>query len=539
MVRGRIRRGATLLGAAALALTGCSSSSQDELVTAGDTAPAVVTAALDAAQAGTGRIEIAFEVDEAAVRAASERFAELHGDTGLQPSDSSEDWPEEVGPEPVVMEFDGEDARILDGDEGAVVELRVDGRSYQSTSALAESSWGPEDESAETDFSMPRPELPEGVAWVEIGADEVRYPTGPSSMSLPDGQLHLVRSDQLRDITDAGPAEVDGSATRRFSAVVTQEATEALLDLDGDSGAEPADGEDAEGEDAEEEDELLDEQISSEIARYDAVQEYLVEHTTVRVEIHLDDRDRLVQLQLVTALEVDPEYEDCTFFLMSGWPVTLTADYALGGDVEIVAPPADQVISQRKYDLLVDTAFEQWTPPGISGPVPLGPSDRAYLPDGEAVVLATSAGERFRADVEDDLVKFGSVIDLDPASVAEMDDAALVDAHDRAATAIAALPRTSTALGELTRVELLWNVKWGMETLGVDPALADSMDDAALAGLIDGYVGENGVSGDAAWGDGPMSLAEMESEGWLDEEGDEPGSEDLVDLDRIFESCPA
>ena len=62
---------------------------------------------------------------------------------------------------------------------------------------------------------------------------------------------------------------------------------------------------------------------------------------------------------------------------------------------------------------------------------------------------------------------------------------------------------------------------------------------AALAGLIDGYVGENGVSGDAAWGDGPMSLAEMESEGWLDEEGDEPGSEDLVDLDRIFESCPA
>ena len=61
------------------------------------------------------------------MRAASERFAELHGDTGLQPSDSSEDWPEEVRPEPVVMEFDGEDARILDGDEPRFTDLEVRG----------------------------------------------------------------------------------------------------------------------------------------------------------------------------------------------------------------------------------------------------------------------------------------------------------------------------------------------------------------------------------------------------------------------------
>ena len=68
-------------------------------------------------------------------------------------------------------------------------------------------------------------------------------------------------------------------------------------------------------------------------------------------------------------------------------------------------------------------------------------------------------------------------------------------------------------MGDMTRVELLWNVKWGMETVGVDPATADGLGDAELAALIDAFVGENGVSGDGIWGDGAMSYVEMYAEG--------------------------
>ena len=278
------------------------------------------------------------------------------------------------------------------------------------------------------------------------------------------------------------------------------------------------------------------------------MEEYLREHFSVEVSIHLDEEGRLLRTELSTSMEGADEYAECFFMTMSAMPVTVTADYSgLGEDVELTAPPAESVISEDEYDELENESFERWMESDFGGlpempELPEGPSDRSWGPDGEPIKLATADGERYRADIEDDLVKFGSVIDLDPATVGDLDDAALVDAHDRASAAIAALPTTTTALGELTRVELLWNVKWGMETFGMDPAAADAMGDQELGALIDGFVGEQGVSGDGVWGDGPSSMAEMESEGWFDEElmsEDEFEAEEDLYFDTMFEHCPA
>jgi len=543
-----MRRVRGLLGVTASALlvaSGCSSSDDANVIASGDTAEAVVTAALDAALSGSGRVQMRIDVDDAAMQSLIEQMTEQSEELSRELGEDVEE-PELWGPEDLeaelLLEFDGEDFSLSEPGADPPAILQVDGRGFQSVAAMA--AWqrdlyvGMSED--ETFGALEGPQVPEGVEWVSVDPDDGWYPVGTGwSLSSVDEGPHLIRSEHLRDVVDAGPSEVDGTPTHRYTASLDDAAIAEMHDLE-----EPEEGSDEDPAEPSGEDAALEDEYD---ARLSAVEDYLWEHLSVEVSIHLDGDGRLVRTEVANSMDVG-EHAACFLLAMSAMPVTMTADYSdLGAELDLAAPPSATVISRTEYEELENESFEDWMGSDLEGigDLPIGPSDRAWGPDGEPIELVTADGERYRADIEDDLVKFGSVIDLDPATVGDLEDGALVDAHDRASAALAALPTTTTALGDLTRVELLWNVKWGMENFGLDPAAADAMDDRALGALIDGFVGEQGVSGDGIWGDGPTSMAELESADWFEEESssDLPASEheaeDLFAFDQMFAGCPS
>lgn len=525
------KRVPALVVATMLVLSGCTSG-RDEVVAAGDTAEADVIAAIDAAQAGTGRIEMTLDIDEDAWLELSERaFGDLEEDPtwdpALEEAAPSDVWSDVGLDQTISGEFSGDDYLVsVDGLSPTTI-LHVSGRTFESVEGataymmggdLPDLELGGDEEPPELSLPEP-PELPAGIEWIEQEDTDTML---TSILGSPTGGAHVLRSDDLDVVVDAGSAEVDGKPTRRYTASVTGDVLEEWYASE-TWGTDDTD--------------LLSPGLT-------AIYEYAQAHTAIEVEIHLGDAGELVRLVLAMGTEVEPEYEDCMMLAAAMLPMTVTLDYSeLGSDVQIDEPAPESVMSEEDFDELVESSYDDWfeSGPFDTGLLPVAPSDRAYGPDDEPVKVQTSAGERYRADVEEDLVKFGSVVGIDPSTVADLDDVALVDGHDRAAAALAAMPKTPTVMGDMTRVELLWNVKWGMETVGVDPATADALGDAELAELIDAFVGENGVSGDGIWGDGPMSFAEMYGEGgdWVEEDwsDDEWDEQDWFDQD-MFDSCP-
>jgi hypothetical protein len=317
-------------------------------------------------------------------------------------------------------------------------------------------------------------------------------------------------------VAEAGPEELDGVTARHFTATLTAAEFESLLSGE-DSGGSFDDMGSSEG------DELATEEAREWDVRRDAVDRYVADRTSVVADLYLGPDDQLLKMVVSARTDIEDQFEDCWALYTPFEELSITTDFTdLGGEVVIEAPDPSTVLSLE--DLLV--AF---------------PSTWDDFEDyDEPVLLETVDGARERGAVMNDLEKFGHVIGLVPdpwtlpreeryaaaAPLRDLSDAELVARYNEVDAVLAELPRTSTSIGELTRPELLWNTKWGLETFGGDIAVADGLSDAEIGALIDGYVEHNGGAvGDGVWGDiAPEAL---------------DTTDDELSVEEEFEGCPA
>jgi len=401
--------------------------------------------------------------------------------------------------------------------------LHVDGRSFVSFDSIVESS-GMLEEGAEQDAAA----IDERIEWLEtteLGSSEehalLEILVVGSDLFRPFALL-----DELEGIEPGGIAELeDGTPTDRYTATVSGERFFSALGLDDPVllfGAVP-DGAELTVEEREE------------LRRTEDIYRYGMSRTSLDVELEVDARGQLRRTVMSVRYDAEERYADCLELEEFAPSLRLSADYAdLGSAVEIEAPPAEAVIGpdeavERHPDHLAALDAEEWEEAFSEDPY--------FDEDGGLRTIGTVHGERAVAAVEDDLLKFGSVIDLDEDAVFDMTPEELAAAYDRASAVLAAMPRTTTLMGELTRVELLFNVQLGMEEEGIDPSTAESLTDQQLGALIDAYVAELGIYGDGVWGDPQVGDVPPE---WWEEDLDDDGLPDSTDEDveDLYEGCP-
>lgn len=338
--------------------------------------------------------------------------------------------------------------------------------------------------------------------------------------------------DAVTDVRDLGAEDLDGTPAQHFTATVPDEALLALLF--GDAGTQFDDLTELDGDTGEVSDEEQERQD-----RQDAVDRYVDEHTTVTADLYLDADDQLLQVRVTATTDIEDQYDECPAVFVLFDRLTMSTVFTdMGGDVVIDAPDPATVVSLDELAAAFPNPSD-----GESGTTETTVVSGFDAETGEPVMLETVDGPRFRHDVLNDLEKFGYVIGLgvDPFSVApsersmrpevwELSDEELIARYAELATALAAQPHTTTTLGELTRAELLWNVKWGLESIGdTDPASADAFSDAELGALIDGYVDQNGGPvGDGVFGSLPEGVYDGGS-GVIDQEHS---------IEDEFEGCP-
>jgi len=330
-------------------------------------------------------------------------------------------------------------------------------------------------------------------------------------------------------VEEGPPAEIDAAPVRHFTATIPQRelltlvfGEEALSDVGYDSSG---DGDV----------EMTEEDLEYE-RRQEVADRYVADRTSVTADLFLDTDDQLRRVVVVASTEIESDYEDCWLLSVSFSNLSFTTDFSdLGGEISIEAPDPATVISLDDVIL----AF-----PAVDGSDDFGDVGEVIEP----VTLETVDGPRDRFDVLNDLDKFGYVIGLgvDPWTLSEEDrmmqsmdpgvwelsDDELVARYDETDAALAAMVHTTTSLGELTRPELLWNVKWGLDTVGADAAAADTMSDAQMGELIDGFVAQRGGPvGDGVWGSLPVGV-DLGAEDFLGGGEFDPGSDDE------YEGCP-
>lgn len=547
---GTVRRALALTAASVMVSAGCSSGGDELLVAAGDTPEAVVAAAVEATRAGTGRFQGSYRSD---LPTADDSDAPGHSADDADEVSADDSWAGEFahGDHSASMSL----GFSIDEDESIPDEhwMVVDGRRFQSLASVREMAAVPSSE------FMPVPpglaELPEGAEWVELG-DEPPADTWAApwllfaalppviEMTSPFGVL-----DHLSDVRDAGAGEVDGTATHGYTATIP---SEAYLEISGyDAMAEAVEAMEQSVEEAEQSADGAEgidaEDVATVFSQLDpaAVRPFLEEYLRVEVDIDLLD-GRLRRTEVRADLVFPDEYAECKvaergWFQVGG---SLTIDYTdLGAEIDLVAPDPASVITHEQFGEIVGThedLVESWDPSELEDLD--GPSF-----DSEAV-LQTADGPRVRYQIEADLLAFGSVVGFVDEDPYEMDDAALVEAHDRASAAIRALPRTATSLGELTRPELLWNLgNWLYDAEDLD-----SLTDAELGARIDGALeGELADGSDPEmdpaflrlmterWGDDVEPTDEQWEAAMPDPDMD-PGGDDVTGLDDLdpLAGCP-
>lgn len=508
-----------LLGTAAIVAAGCTGGERGDSLVRSSSGANDVIAAIDALRTGSGRFRLEWraqggdEIDAFSVVAEGE-FSGSDLRVSTTAGAEAEDSPPLTS---TVMRVGDRQFVSLDQHRTMIDQLRA---SLEELHAENPSPFAPPVDDL---FG----ELPDGADWVEVTGGDGGF-VGPWGGTEPVWDP-LDALSRVEDVVEAGEGEVGGVATRRFTATI---ATDSFLEASGQPDVADVVDE-MYASMIEGADEALAEELATQMEQLRALSAYASERLVVEVEVHLDGEDRLVRSIISSRVDVEDQYAECSFFRNAAQEVVVDVS-GHGEEITIEVPDPATILSEEEYEELTGFSTEP-----VEDDLGFDPEELEREFERLETVLSTADGERTRGAIEDDLRKFGSVIELDPEAVADLDDAALVEAHDRASAALAGMGRTPTALGELTRVELLWNVRWGMELLGIDPATADGMSDQQLAELIDAHVEQYGVAGDGAWGD---PAVEDPFGGVPGDLGTEGGDADLADAFGSFvgdvANCP-
>lgn len=502
--RARTLGAATLVGAALLA--GCTSDDGIEVVVDdGGDAMATLSDAVARTQGLSGEFTMVSHTDM------SEQMAAM-----------TDDMPEELRDE----------ARLDDGRWSVEVSGRFDGDDMDAVVSRTGDMFGSEDAEGaaearfvvvgERAFRSVEPFDEEEIAealgtrrWIEEEAPDrddlaelegMGY--GPGAMVLLGGALptdvlgSLGDLEQLVDLREAAAAAFDGEEMRSFRATFSQEAL-----WPGDDGFDP-------GQD------LTPEQQ----ARAARITAYRHEHVRSEVEVLVDGEGLVRRVEVTTTDDIEASYRDCMQMYGMGDSSMVIELRALGGPVEIATPDPSDVMPPDEYDALWEQVMAEDMAEEVDGLDLSEEEIRTMIGDEGAGDLEALEAEG-RRWLEQGVVDGADLIGLDPATVPAMTDDELYAAQQRIWEAESTLPRTPTALGEMTRTELFWHVRQGMEREGIDPAMADGMTNEQLAGLIDAYMAD------------PELAAKVPEEYRVPSAAlGEP--EELMDADWMFEGCP-
>ena len=522
---GRIGTRARALGVAALVgaalVAGCTSDEGIEVVVDdGGDALATLNDAVARTQELSGEFTMLSQVD------VSEQMAAMAEDVPEELRDESDPgdgrWSSELR-----GRFDGDDLDGVvtmtgdlgntfgsepgsDGDDEMQV-LLVDGQAYRSVEPFDE----PGIVEAMAGRTWIEEEMPDDAELAEL--EGISF--GPGAMVLTGAAMphdvlgSLGDLEQLVDLREEDGVEFDGTELRSFRAAFSQEALWPQDDL------------------AEFGEELTAEQQ----ARADRIQAYRDEHVRSEVEILVDGDGLVRRVEVINSDDIEPRYRACMQMFGPGDSSMVIELRALGAPVEITAPDPSQVMPLDEYDTLLDRALSEGMVEEMEG---MGISDEEI----QAMLAEDGTGDLSGAEdleaegrrwLEQVVIDGAPLIGLDPATVPSMSDVELYDAEARIWEAEEQQPRTPTALGEMTRTELFWHVRQGMEREGIDPSLADGMTNEQLAGLIDAYMADPSLAAKVPedYRVPSESLHEVEDL-MVDDLGDEIGD------DWMFEGCP-
>ncbi len=523
---GSLRRGlaVSLASVVTLGLAACTAGGDD-----GDS--------LSTDDGGEAAAALAAAVEQ--TRASSGRFTTTFAETSTEESD-----------ETFTIEGEFADGAIRTttsaGDEmlfGSGPRLNVGERSYSSVAGLREALedpvWG---ETGLDDGSESRDLTPlDGYEWIDttdLDYDaQLMFEEGVGPELDPTVAMLLTdffNEDPFRiltvvtDVEDVGTESADGAELRRYSATLPLDAIYELLfddpEMD-DLGYEPS-------------------------ARDAAIDSYVESRTSVHAELFVDAEGQLVRSAVSASTDVEEQFADCEPLGYQSGTLTVATEFRdLGGDVDVAAPdPATTMTIEQLTEAFPSTWSDEYA--GDEGSGDEGADDELA----ELAELETVDGLRDRWDVIDDLSKFGYVIGLGvdewtlseeewgttPDPVYELSDEELAARYAELRAALDALPRTPTALGELARPELLWNVRWGLDAFGADPAAADAMSDAELGALIDGYAeSQGGPVGDGVVGDLPEGTELSEPPEFVPGDGEGfTGPPGMDEDDEYYAGCP-
>jgi hypothetical protein len=518
---GRIGTHARALGVAALVgaalLAGCTSDEGIEVVVDdGGDALATLNEAVARTQELSGEFTMVSQVDMSEQTAAMTEDVpeELRGEADL----GDGRWSSELR-----GRFDGDDLDgvvTMTGDLGGVfgsergddemLVLMVDGRAYRSVAPFDE----PGIVEAMAGRTWIEEEMPDDEELAELEG------FGPGEMVLSGGAMptdvlgSLGDLEQLVDLREEGGVEFDGTELRSFRASFSQEALWPEDDLD----------------------EFGEELTGEQQARVDRIEAYRDEHVHSEVQVLVDDEGLVRRVEVTTTDDIEARYRDCMQMYGMGDSSMVTELRALGAPVEITAPDPSQVMPLDEYETVWERVISEDMAAEMEG---MGASQEEIeamlsdelegLPD-----LDGLEGEE-RRWLEQGVIDGAPLIGLDPATVPSMTDDELYDAEMRIWEVEDQQPRTPTALGEMTRTELFWHVRQGMEREGIDPSMADGMTNEQLAGLIDAYMADPDLAAKVPEGYRVPSEVPVDDTFVVGEPGGEP---ELMDDDWLFEGCP-
>jgi hypothetical protein len=520
----------TLASVVTLGLTGCTTGGDDgeslEIDDGGE-ATATVAAAIESASSGSGRFTTTIGEVAAGDAEDSAREVRIEGEfDGDAVRSTATSFPES---EDELSNFATERLRAgdrtyvnVDGVRSQLEQLTpVDGSLYAVTDGDEFQGYATAGEMSPFGDLDPAPL--DGFDWIDTtelpGAFDESSPIDPfvSMMLLP-----FFNEDPfavLSAVTEAHEVDPDAEGERRFTASIPFASVyELLLDESVAAGAQAF----AQG----------------------PIEQYVADHTAVTAVVVLDSSGRLVRSEVSAHAEIEEQYADCAELEAYAADLDLVTEFRdLDADVTVSAPDPATVMSLDQLAAAFPNDVDEMGDDVLDLGGPGETTEAADFAD----ELATVDGPRDWYDVVDDLQSFGYLVGLgvDPysvpadarwivnAEVLDLSDEELVARYAEVDAALAQLPRTSTAIGELTRPELLLNVQWGLEAVGGDPSVAAGMSDAELGALIDAYVEEQGgAAGDAVWGPLPEGV-----------ELSDPPEDDVMDGDGFTAapgeaSCP-
>lgn len=305
--------------------------------------------------------------------------------------------------------------------------------------------------------------------------------------------------------------ERDGTTVTRY--VAELRGTEADLLFNGSSDQTDASA----GEPDSYTDEAFADEMDELYQRGERVEEYFSARTTYRFIGDIDDRGRLVRLEM--AVEVDSsEYPDCEMYPAEATGRVVLTE--LGDPQGIVAPPADLVDAEPALD--IDPTFE----------------DDLAVPEDEPM-LATATGPRPTWAVLEYLRSWAERQGIDWQSVPLPDDAQMVVLFDQfyAQDLAERGPAVSTVWGPYPRGYLVEVVLINADWLGLDPATVASLPDDELALRFEESGGIGTPMEDDALADGGAGAGGAVDE-FVPAEDEGVDDELRAEYDEMYAGCP-